>query len=103
MGAVLAADFLEFFEEFDFIELIVAIGVSNTIETAAHVLFLIYYGIEGIEGIAEPPGVSDIEVDFFNLRFLESFSSCGAGKAVERSVLIAGNEAAFVVFGQNDP
>jgi hypothetical protein len=61
------------------------------------------YDVEGIEGVAHSPGVTDIEIDLLDVGVLESFSKSGGLEAVDGTVLVTGEEAAFVVFAKHDP
>ena len=103
VGAVLAAVFLKFAEEFDGVELVIAIGVFQTIKAAASMGLVVDHDVEGIEGVAHSPGVTDIEIDLFDVGILEGFSGSGSLEAVDGTVLVTGEEAAFVVFAKNDP
>ena len=103
MRSVLAAVFLKFSEEFDGVEFVIAIGVFQTIEAAASMGLVVDYDVEGIEGVAHSPGVTDIEIDLLDVGVLESFSRSGGLEAVDGTVLVTGEEAAFVVFAKNDP
>ena len=101
--AVLAAIFLELAEEFDGVEFVIAIGVLETIKAAASMGLVVDHDVEGIEGVAHSPSVTDIEIDLLDVGILEGFSRIGGLEAVDGTVLVTGEEAAFVVFAKNDP
>lgn len=103
MGSVFAAVLLELFEQADFVELIIAVGVLDAVEAAAAVLVVVDHDVEGVEGVAHAPGMADIEVDFLDIGVLEGFSRGGCFEAVNRAVLVAGDETAFVVLAESDP
>jgi len=103
VGAVLAAIFLKLFEEFDLVVLIVAVGIFYAIEAAATVALVVDDDVEGIKGVAHSPGVADIEVYFLDVGIVEGGSGSGGLEAVEVPVLVACDEAAFVVFAESDP
>ena len=103
VGAVLAAVFLEFSEEFDGVEFVIAVRVLETIKAAASMGLVVDHDVEGIEGVAHSPGVTDIEIDLLDVGVLEGFSGSGGLEAVDGTVLVTGEEAAFVVFAKNDP
>ena len=103
MRSVFASDFLEFFKELDFIKLVISIGVSNAVETSALVFFVIHDDVERIEGIAHSPSMTDVEIDLFDLIFLDGFSCRRAGESIEGSVLVTRNEASFVILAKGYP
>jgi len=103
VGPVLSAVFLELAEEFYRVEFIIAVRVLETIEAAASMGLVVDHDVEGIEGVAHSPGVTDIEIDLLDVGVPEGFTGRGSLEAVDRTVLVTGEEAAFVVFAKNDP
>ena len=103
MGAMFAAVLFEFFEQADFVELVIAVGVLDTVEAAPAVFIVVDDDVEGVEGVAHPPGVADIEVDFLDVGVLDCGSGGGGIEAIDRAILIAGDETAFVVLAESDP
>ena len=67
MWAVLASDFLEFFKEFYFVELIVAIGIADPVKAAAAVALVVHDHVEGVESVAGSPRVTDVEIDLLKV------------------------------------
>jgi len=96
--AVLAAIFLKFSEEFDGVEFIIAIGVFHAIKAAASMGLVVDHDVEGIESVAHSPGVTDIEINLLDVGVLEGFSRSGGLETVDGTVLVTGEEAAFIVF-----
>jgi hypothetical protein len=74
MRPVFASYFLELFEQGDFVKLIVAIGVLDPVKTSALVLLFVHHDIKRVEGVQEPPSMTDIEINFFEVFIVEGFS-----------------------------
>ena len=103
VDAVVAAG-LDIAEEFDLVDLVVALAVAEAIESAGDLLLVIIdAGIQSAERPHHPVNCADIDGHLLDVGGLEDLASRGCGETVEVAVLVAGVDAAFVVGAKCNP
>src|SRR6266404_5855545 len=91
---------LDLSKQLNLVELIVAIGVANAIDTVGPAA-LVDRDVEAVEGVEQSVRFADVEID------LLSFDSFAARlrqrDAMERAILVAHDQAAFRIEAHRDP
>ena len=86
------------------VELIVAIGVGQSVDPAIHLFYIIIdRDIKAIKRPKKSVGCADLSWHFFNFIFFEGLARCRSLEAVEPSKLIAGNDAVLAIQAKIDP
>ena len=103
VDAVIAAG-LDVAEEFDLVDLVVAVAVAQAVEAAGDLLFVIVHaGVERAEGPGHAVDGADVHRHLLDVGGLEGLASRWGGEAVEVAVLVAGVDASFVVRAKGHP
>ena len=102
--AVLAAA-VDFFQRLNLVEFVVAVGVDHPVKAAAVPgdPAAVHHDIQAVERPQQPLRVPDWHVDFLDVNLRGVIADLRRRDAVKVAVLIGGDQAALVIFGQRDP